>query len=192
MLLSLFVQVGERALQSAGTSALRESDGVVPVDIEGIQVILASFYVSLSTKNGTDQVAQAYLLSCVSDRVPAYQVDDCKGLLSAEECLLLCLAWPEARHLVLMVSRWSFTFGFGTCWAEDLVTTLLSWVNHRGVASSPSPSRRVTYMTRSIGDPLPCSMPTTKLPPMRSPAVYLKLFISLWPIIRLVGCREGL
>ena len=60
MLLGLFVQVGERALQSAGTSALRECDGVVRADIEGIQVILGSFYVSLSTKKGTDQVAQAY------------------------------------------------------------------------------------------------------------------------------------
>ena len=35
-------------------------------------------------------------------------------------------------------------------------------------------------------------MSTTKLPLMLSPAVYLKLFISLWPMSRRVGCRVGL
>ena len=35
-------------------------------------------------------------------------------------------------------------------------------------------------------------MSTTKFPLVRSPAVYLKLFISLWPMSRRVGCRVGL
>ena len=45
---------------------------------------------------------------------------------------------------------------------------------------------------RAIGDPLPCSLSTMKLPLVRSTAVYVKLFISLWPMIRRVGCRVGL
>lgn len=73
-------------------SAVPQSDGVVRVDIEVIQAVLASFYVSLFAKEVTNQVAQTYLLSCVTDRVPADRVDDCKGLLSDEECLMLCLA----------------------------------------------------------------------------------------------------
>lgn len=55
-------------------------------DIEVIQAVLASFYVSLFAKEVTDQVAQTYLLSCVTDRVPADRVDDRKGPLSDEKC----------------------------------------------------------------------------------------------------------
>ena len=47
---------------------------------------MSSFCVSRFAKEETDQVAQASLLSCVTDRVPADQVDDWESPISIEEC----------------------------------------------------------------------------------------------------------
>lgn len=105
-------------------TALRGSDNVVHTGAEGIQSVLASFYADLFSKEETDPTVQASLLSKVSDRVPADQVDDCEGSLSVAECFAALSGIARGKALGIGGLPMEFYLKFWGVLGEDLVEVL--------------------------------------------------------------------
>ena len=66
--------------------ALRDSDGGVHSDVEGIGTVLSNFYSLLFSEEQCDLNAHDDLLSSLSSSLPPEHASLCEGLLSVEEC----------------------------------------------------------------------------------------------------------
>lgn len=80
--------------------ALRDSDGGVHSDVEGIGAVLSNFYSLLFSEECCDPSAQDDLLSSLSSSLPPEHASSCEGLLSVEGCVVALRGWLAARHLV--------------------------------------------------------------------------------------------
>ena len=81
---------------------------------------MSSFYSSRFAKEETDQVAQASLLSCVTDRVPADQVDDWESPISVEECFAALSGMAKGKAPGIDGRDDGLDAGFGTGWGRIL------------------------------------------------------------------------
>ena len=79
---------------------------------------MSSFYSSSFAKEETDQVAQASLLSCVTDRVPADQVDDWESPISVEECFAALSGMAKGKAPGIDGLDDGLDVGFGTGWGR--------------------------------------------------------------------------
>lgn len=77
---------------------------------------MSSFYSSRFAKEETDQVSQASLLSCVTDRVPADQVDHWESPISFEECFAALSGVAKGKAPGVD----GLDVGFGTGWGRML------------------------------------------------------------------------
>ena len=145
---------GKERKQSADRwiPALRDPEGAVRCDVEGIGTVLSDSYTSLFSEEVCDSVARDELLSNVSSSLPPGQASLCEGPLSLEECFTALKGMARGKAPGVDGLPMEFYLKFWDVLGPDLVE-VLNCCSGRGYLAK-SQRRGVITLTFKKGDRL--------------------------------------
>ena len=104
--------------------ALRDSDGGVHSDVEGMGAVLTNFYSLLFSEERCDPSAREDLLSSLSSSLPPERASLCEGLLSVEECFVALKGMARGKAPGVDGLPMEFYLKFWDALGADLVEVL--------------------------------------------------------------------